>query len=195
MAGVREEEFTALCTSHPAVRRWMGEALAYVFQQVPDLGGVYAITGSENLTNCASHGAWRSCPAARHAATTDIIAEVVAVIEEGVHRGNPKANVIVSDWGWKGHGDAADIVARLPKSVWLMSVSEWDKPIERGGIEDQGRRILDLRGGTGTAGRPALGRRHASRPKNGGRNPVQQHLRNRQPALSARDGPRRRALP
>jgi len=135
LGGVREEEFTALCTSHPAVRRWMGEALAYVFQQVPDLGGVYANTASENLTNCASHGAWQLCPRCRVRSDSDIIAEVVAVIEEGVHRGNPRANVIVSDWGWKGHGDARDIIARLPKAVWLMSVSEWDKPIRRGGIE------------------------------------------------------------
>ena len=60
---------------------------------------------------------------------------MVATLEEGVHRGNPAANVIVSDWGWKGHGDAREIIARLPKPVWLMSVSEWDLPIERGGVK------------------------------------------------------------
>ncbi len=134
MAGVREEEFTALCTSHPAVRQWMGDALTHVFRQVPDLAGVYAITASENLTNCASHGDWRRCPRCKGRSDADILAEVVGVIEAGVHRGNPKANVIVSDWGWRGHGNAVDLIPRLPKSVWLMSVSEWDKPIERGGI-------------------------------------------------------------
>ena len=194
MAGVREGEFTALCTSHPAVRQWMGDALAYVFRQVPDLAGVYAITASENLTNCASHGDWRSCPHCKARSDADIIAEVVAVIEEGVHRGNPKAKVIVSDWGWRGHGDAPDIIARLPKSVWLMSVSEWDLPIERGGIKTQGRRILDLRGRTGAAGRAALGGGQAGRAEDGGQDPVQQHLRNRQRALSARHGPGGRAL-
>ncbi len=137
LAGVREAELTALCTSHPAVRQWMGDALAHVFRQVPDLGGVYSITASENLTNCAAHGDWRSCQACRTRSDAEIIAEVIAVIEEGVHRSNPKANVVVSDWGWKGHGDAPDIIARLPKSVWLMSVSEWDKPIERGGIKSK----------------------------------------------------------
>ena len=134
MGGVREEGFTALCTSHPAVRKWMADALAWIFQQVPDLGGVYAITASENLSNCASHGDWQSCARCKGRSDAEILAEVVSVLEEGVHRGNPQANVIVSDWGWRGHGDAVDIVARLPKSVWLMSVSEWDKPIERGGI-------------------------------------------------------------
>lgn len=128
-------EYRALCTSHPAVRQWMSNALAHVFQQVPNLGGVYAITASENLTNCASLGGWRSCWRCQARSDTEIISEVVTVIEAGVHLGNPRANVIVSDWGWKGHGDAPDIIARLPKSVWLMSVSEWSKPIERGGIQ------------------------------------------------------------
>ncbi len=134
MGGVREEGFTALCTSHPTVRQWMADALAYVFRQVPDLGGVYAITASENLTNCASHGAWRSCERCKGRTDTDILAEVAAVLEEGVHRSSPKAKVILSDWGWRGHGDAVAIIARLPRSAWLMSVSEWAKPIERGGI-------------------------------------------------------------
>ncbi len=135
MGGVQENEFTALCTSHPEVRKWMGDALAHVFRTVPDLGGIYAITASENLTSCASHGAWESCPRCKTRTDTDIIAEVAAVLEEGVHRAAPKANVILSDWGWKGHGDARDIIARLPKSVYLMSVSEWNLPIERGGIK------------------------------------------------------------
>lgn len=134
MGGVREGELTALCTSHPEVRRWMGDALAYVFRQVPELGGVYAITGSENLTNCASHGGRASCPHCKTRTDADILAEVAGMIEEGVHRGNPQAHVLLSDWGWRGHGETPDLIARLPKSVCLMSVSEWAKPIERGGI-------------------------------------------------------------
>jgi hypothetical protein len=134
LGGVREGDFTALCTSHSAVRRWMVDALAYVFREVPELGGVYAITASENLTNCASHGDWRSCERCKTRSDADILAEVAAAIETGVHRGNPQANVILSDWGWRGHGDASEIIPRLPKSVWLTSVSEWDKAIQRGGI-------------------------------------------------------------
>lgn len=59
------------------------------------------------------------------------------MLEEGVHRGNPQAEVILSDWGWKGHGDARAIIARLPKPAWLMSASEWSLPIERGGIKSE----------------------------------------------------------
>lgn len=135
LGGVREGDLTALCTSRGAVRQWMSDALAHVFRATPGLGGVYAITASENLTNCASHGGWRSCAQCKARSDAEIIAEVVATIADGVHRGNPKANVLVSDWGWRGHGDAPDIIARLPKAVCLMSVSEWGLPIERGGIK------------------------------------------------------------
>ncbi len=133
LAGVRQENFRALCTSQPAVRHWMADALTHVFAKVPGLAGIYAITASENLTSCASLRGWKQCPRCQNRTDSEIIAEVVATLEAGVHRGSPRADVIVSDWGWKGHGDAREIITRLPKRVWLMSVSEWSKPIERGG--------------------------------------------------------------
>ena len=137
MAGVREGELTALCTSRPAVRQWMGDAVEHVFREVGGLAGVYTITASENLTSCASHGGWNACARCKERGDADIITEVNAVIEAGVHRGNPQARVLVSDWGWRGHGDAPDMIAKLPKSVCLMSVSEWNLPIERGGISSR----------------------------------------------------------
>ena len=135
MAGVSEGDFTAMCTSNPMVRAWMRDALAYVFRQIPDLAGVFTISASENLTNCASHGKWKSCPHCKQREYADIIAEANATIEEGVHLGNPEAKVLVWDWAWHGHGDAPDIIARLPKSTWLVSISEWGLPINRGGIQ------------------------------------------------------------
>ncbi len=62
MAGVREGGHRALCTSSPRVREWMSNALAHIFREVPGLGGVFTITASENLTNCASHGQQAGCP-------------------------------------------------------------------------------------------------------------------------------------
>ena len=135
MAGVREDDFTALCTSNPVVRQWMSDALTHVFHEVPDLAGVFTITASEGLTNCASHGNWKTCPHCKDRTDAEIIAEVNATIEQGVHHGNPKANVLVWDWGWRNHGDAPDIIARLPKSVWLMSVSEWGLSLNRGDVK------------------------------------------------------------
>src|SRR5262249_18706635 len=84
-----------------------------------------------------SHYRWTECPRCKHRTDADIISELLATIESGIHRASPKATVLVSDWGWRRHGDAPDIIARLPKSVWLLSVSEWAKPIERGGIKTE----------------------------------------------------------
>jgi len=135
MAGVQEGEYVAMCTSDPRVKRWVGDSLAYVFREVPDLGGVFTITASKNLTNCASHGQHRRCPHCAQRTEAEILAEINTVISDGVHRAAPAAKVIAWDWGWNGHGDARNTIALLPNSVWLMSVSEWSLPIERGGIK------------------------------------------------------------
>jgi len=137
MAGVREGDFRAMCTSNPKVRRWLTDALAHVFQNVPDLAGVFTITASENLTNCATHWRWTQCPRCKNRSDAEIIAEVNALIAEGVHRGNPKANVIAWDWGWNTHGETPELIAMLPKSVRLMSVSEWSLPLDRGGVKSK----------------------------------------------------------
>jgi len=123
-----------LCTSKPEVRRWMSDALASVFTQVPGLGGVFTITASENPTSCASHGKQMKCERCKDRPYAEIIAEVNATISQGVARGNPKAKTIVWDWGWND-AHAAAIIAHLPKTCWFMSVSEWSLPIERGGVK------------------------------------------------------------
>jgi hypothetical protein len=135
MAGVKGGEFTAMCTSDIRVRRWISDSLAYVFEQVPGLAGVFTITASENLTNCASHGQQASCPRCAKRSEAEIVAEVNSAIEEGVHRSAPDAKVIAYDWGWYGNRDARETIARMPDSTWVMSVSEWSLPIERGGIK------------------------------------------------------------
>jgi hypothetical protein len=136
-AGVVEGDFTALCTSSPQVREWITEALAHVFREVPELAGVFTISASENLTNCASHGQQQSCPHCRSRTAAEVISEVNRAIRDGVHRSKPDAKVIVWDWGWNGHQDATDHIDLLPDQTWLMSVSEWGLPIQRGGVQSE----------------------------------------------------------
>ena len=134
MAGVREGDHVALCTSDQQVRRWLADSLEHVFKSVPGLAGVFTITASENLTHCASHFGQKNCPRCAKRGGADIIAEVNATIEAGVHRGSPDAKVICWDWGWPDDW-APPIIEKLPKSVWLQTVSEWSLPIERGGVK------------------------------------------------------------
>ncbi|MEX2567415.1 MAG: hypothetical protein WD431_15835 [Cyclobacteriaceae bacterium] len=134
LAGIQKGDVMTLCTSDERVRNWISESLSHVFEQVPELGGVFTITASENLTNCVSHGGIDDCPRCSKRAYADILAEVNQVIADGVHRSKPAAKVIAWDWGWHGHGDARDVIEKLPEDVWLMSVSEWGKKLERGGV-------------------------------------------------------------
>lgn len=123
----------AMCTSDPKVRQWLTQSMEYVFKSVPDLAGAFTISASENLTSCASHGQQGLCPRCKDRTFADIITEVNTLIAEGVHRGNPNAKTIVWDWGWQDQY-AEEIIQRLPKHCWFMSVSEWELPITRGGI-------------------------------------------------------------
>ena len=135
MAGVAEGSFRALCTSDARVRRWLENATAHVFTHTPGLGGVFTISGSENQTHCASHGRSRECSRCFYRDANEITAEANAVIVAGAKKAAPSARVFVWDWGWHGHGEAPGIISRLPKDAWLMSVSEWAAPYERGGIK------------------------------------------------------------
>ena len=123
-----------LCTSHPAVRQWLSDGLAHVFREVPGLAGVFTITASENQTNCAWLGpeTQAKCPRCSVRSSAEIIAEVNAAMAEGVHRSSPKP--ASSPGTGVGPVRPREVIERLPKSVWLMSVSEWSQPIERGGV-------------------------------------------------------------
>jgi len=133
-----DTQFFTMCTSAPEVREWIAGSLAHLFSNVPGLGGIFCITASENLTNCYSHGHAEFCPRCARRDGSEVIAEVIQTFREGVRRGSARADVIAWDWGWgnnwiRNGADPARVIQRLPEDVALLSVSEWGKPIDRGG--------------------------------------------------------------
>jgi hypothetical protein len=142
MRGSSFQGMHAMCTSAPEVREWIAGSLAHVTREVPGIGGFFSITMSENHTNCFSHGgAWGrnaphagDCPRCRSRASWDAIAEVLTTFREGVRKSSRDAEVIAWDWGW---GDALTerVLPLLPKDVRFQSISEWDAPVSRGGVE------------------------------------------------------------
>lgn len=133
MKGVTEGHIATMCSSDPRVRKWLTESYEYVFKNVPDLAGVFTITGSENLTTCASHYQHKNCAQCSNKDFAEITTDINTLIAEGVHRGNSKAKTIVWDWGWQDQF-AEKIIKNLPKNCWFQSVSEWSLPISRGGV-------------------------------------------------------------
>lgn len=134
--GVVEEGkgLAALCTSVPEVRRWLRDSLATLFTEVKGLGGVFTITMSENLTNCASHNRRQDCPRCKGRPVAEILSEVNRTIAEGVAAGDPEAETIVWSWGWP-KGIEKEVYPNLPKrNCRVMHVSENGIPVTVGGV-------------------------------------------------------------
>jgi hypothetical protein len=131
----------AMCTSTAQVRQWISDTLAHVVEHVPDIGGFFSITMSENHTNCFSHGgAWGrgapnagDCPRCSKRASWDVVGELIRTFRDGIRRHSSKAELISWDWGW-GDALADRLIPLLPKDSRFLSISEWDAPIDRGGV-------------------------------------------------------------
>jgi hypothetical protein len=132
----------AMCTSVPRVREWIADSLAHVVKMVPDLGGIFSITMSENHTNCFSHGgAWGEgapnagdCPRCSRRTSWETIAELIGTFRNGIRRHSPTADVISYDWGW-GEALSEKLIPLLPKDTSVLSISEWYAPVNRGGVQ------------------------------------------------------------
>jgi hypothetical protein len=136
LKGVAEGDHAALCTSVPVVQRYIVDSVASVCRAVPGLGGFFSISASENLTNCWSHGGGSKCPRCQQRSAPEVIAEVNRLFFEGIRHSATGAQLIAWDWGWEDAW-AGEAIERLPEGVALMSVSEWQLPINRGGVHTE----------------------------------------------------------
>ncbi|NMA46842.1 MAG: hypothetical protein GX945_09805 [Lentisphaerae bacterium] len=127
----------ALCTSLPEVREKLSQGVEKLFRLVPDLGGLFCISMSENLTNCWSRSVWlgsTTCPRCNQRPIADVVAEVINAINDGARRGKPDAEVIAWNWAWRNTWDA-DVLRQLPENIKIMCVSETSVPTHVGGID------------------------------------------------------------
>lgn len=125
----------AFCTSQSAVNARLKKCVKNVFDEVPNLGGAFAIVMSENLTHCLSRGN-KNCPACNKRGESEVIANVCQTIFDGINESAAKeAKFILWDWAWSEKND--DVLARLPKNSIYMTVSEWSLPISRGGVSSK----------------------------------------------------------
>lgn len=129
----------AMCTSCPEVRRWVRDSLEQVFKNVPGLGGIFTITMSENLTNCASRGNVKNCPRCSKRSTSEIVSEINNAMIEGMLAGNPEAVALVYDWAWDrtDRGKEKVIEGLHRRNVRVLAVSEHAVPFVRGGVRNR----------------------------------------------------------
>ena len=138
LAGATHGLLQAMCTLNPETQRWLSDSLEKVFSTVHGIGGIFTITASENLTNCAmGEKTKETCPVCRTHTRAEIIATANNAMIRGMRKGDPNAEALVWNWAWP-KDEEADIVARLPKEgCRLMAVSENAMPICRGGVQER----------------------------------------------------------
>jgi hypothetical protein len=132
LKGVEEAGYARLCTSVPEVQDYLRDAVAHICRSVPELRGFFTITVGENRTLCWSHMDASGCPRCGSRKPEEVVAEVCTLIQDGIDGAQSDATLIVWDWAWPEDWYEG-IVARLPEESSLMSVSEWDLSIDRGG--------------------------------------------------------------
>ncbi|HEY8742186.1 MAG TPA: hypothetical protein VIU62_03760, partial [Chloroflexota bacterium] len=133
LQGVAQRDLATICTSLPEVQDYLREAVRSLCLAVPDLAGLFTITASENLTNCWSHHHGEGCPRCARRSAAEVIAEVNRLIDEGRRAAGSRSRLLIWDWGWRDD-DAEATIAALPADAALISVSEWQLPIRRGGV-------------------------------------------------------------
>jgi len=132
LAGKNGDEFyTTLCTSTPEVQAYLEDATYRLFSQVPELGGYFTITVSENRTSCFSHHV-DPCPncAPRGAAT--VVSEINNLLYRGMRRASDTAQAFAWTWGWDPEW-ANEAVEKLDSGIRVMNTSETFLPTNFGG--------------------------------------------------------------
>ncbi len=129
-------KLAALCTSAPLVRAWLRDAARSLFRTLPGLGGWFAITASEHLTHCCSHGvalarapAPAGCPRCAGRDPLDLVAEVLTALHDGTREASPTAHTLAWNWSWEmlAPQPLPALLPRLPRDMVLLL--DW----ERGG--------------------------------------------------------------
>ena len=134
LRGEREDDFYAMCTSRPEVKRYLEDGMKQLFAEAPGLGGFFTITMSENLTNCYSRSKGPlTCPRCAARKPWEVVAEVNNLMARGAHASAPNARAIAWSWAW-GDEWAAKVPALLTEGQIVQCVSEERLATNVGGV-------------------------------------------------------------
>lgn len=154
-AGLLNGKFYALCSSTNKVKDYLYESSRNLFKKAQGLGGVFMITASEMHTHCYSHfPKWKIeknyytqgwvqnkflCKRCKEKDPSEIVAEIITLVHEGIRSVSKDADVIAWNWSWDiiEPSPQKKLIQLLPEEVILLC--DW----ERGGYKKiNGKRLL-----------------------------------------------------
>ena len=133
-----------LCMENVEVREYLYGAVRDLCASVPDLGGIFTITMSENPTHCNFVNG-TECPVCKKIPMYKSASEVNNVISRAMKDSGCGGELIANLWGWSSYlawseEDISNGIRSLDEDISILSVSEYDLEIEKGGVKG---RVID----------------------------------------------------
>ena len=130
-----------LCMGNPEVQQYLYNAVYDLCKNVPDLGGIFTITMSENPTHC-HYIPGTECPTCKDISPECTAATVNNVIYRAMQDSGCKGEMIANLWGWSPYMGWTEEqvfhgVEMLEKGISVLCVSEFDLDIEKGGVKSK----------------------------------------------------------
>lgn len=129
--------YSAMCTSTPEVLKYLRDSVRTLCEMVPEVGGFFAITCSENLTHCKSKNEGEECERCKNVPISQLVAQVLCAISEESRKVNPDIRTIAWTWAWDDYMTKEEIrecIDLLPKEIIIQCNSEAQKEFTIGGI-------------------------------------------------------------
>ncbi len=137
----------SFCPWAPGMLENLSDGIEKLCRAVPELGGIYTITQSENVTHCLARDLApvdpddpplpsemaTDCPACHQHSKAENIAAVMKAIDDGIQKSGTAMRLIAYTWSWEPQWDR-QLLEMLPKNVEIMNVSETGVESHIGGV-------------------------------------------------------------
>lgn len=142
LRGSKHDHYTCMCVNNPVTQEYIKDAVEKLCRAVPDLGGFFTITMSENPTHCLSRPGEFSeyCPVCSKEPAWKLVSAVNSLITDGVRRVSDSMQIIVWNWDWNDEwgvpwNDVETLIKELPEDVSILCQRDERKPFSRGGVD------------------------------------------------------------
>lgn len=125
LKGHTTEMFASLCLSDKRVLENLRKSVRSLCEAVPNLGGFFTITMSENLTHCKSING-NNCEKCIDIPAYKQISDIISAISEESRAVNPDIKTIAWTWSWDSmtEEELRKCISAIPKEVIIQSNSE-----------------------------------------------------------------------
>lgn len=127
-----DSAFRVLCSSHKDTRKFLTDSWASLFEKIPQLGGILALTGGEGFYHCfmrSDHENAADCPRCRKQKGSEAVAELINDVAKGIRCKNPQARLITWPYSaghWSHDRDQVEFINRLDSENVIFQ-TEFDK--------------------------------------------------------------------